>query len=148
MFWPVQLNAWEAQVRHAVLAMCSDGWKACGTGCPVRMSQHWFVMLQTVHQARIEQANGSGRAVSEERVLPDHKASLKEKDAELQVPSHHCMFWSIQNIHLHGGILCLHHWTCTDVQTHLLTPSGHARTYKMCKGDTVLEALITCLLRN
>ena len=46
------------------------------------------VMLQTVHQARIEQANGSGRAVSEERVLPDHKASLKEKDAELQVPSH------------------------------------------------------------
>ncbi len=47
--------------------------------------QHWFVVLQTVHQARIEQANGSGRAVSEERVLPDHKASLKEKDAELQV---------------------------------------------------------------
>ena len=47
--------------------------------------QSWVVMLQTVHQARIEQANGSGRAVSEERVLPDHKASLKEKDAELQV---------------------------------------------------------------
>ncbi len=47
--------------------------------------QYWFVVLQTVHQARIEQANGSGRAVSEERVLPDHKASLKEKDAELQV---------------------------------------------------------------
>lgn len=54
--------------------------------------QYLLVMLQTVHQARIEQANGSGRAVSEERVLPDHKASLKEKDAELQVSSHHCMF--------------------------------------------------------
>ncbi len=63
-------------------------------------------MLQTVHQARIEQANGSGRAVSEERVLPDHKASLKEKDAELQVPTHHCMVWSIQNIQLHGETLC------------------------------------------
>ena len=56
--------------------------------------RYWFVMVQTVHQARIEQANGSGRAVSEERVLPDHKASLKEKDAELQVGSHHCMVWS------------------------------------------------------
>ena len=47
-------------------------------------------MLQTVHQARIEQANGSGRAVTEERVLPDHKASLREKDAELQVTSPAC----------------------------------------------------------
>lgn len=42
-------------------------------------------LLQTVHQARIEQANGSSRAGAEERVLPDHKASLLEKDAELQV---------------------------------------------------------------
>ena len=51
-----------------------------------RADGHAFhVTLQTVHQARIEQANGSGRAVTEERVLPDHKASLKEKDAELQV---------------------------------------------------------------
>ena len=41
--------------------------------------------MQTVHQARIEQANGSGRAGAEERVLPDHKASLLAKDAELQV---------------------------------------------------------------
>ena len=41
--------------------------------------------MQTVHQARIEQANGSGRAGVEERVLPDHKASLLAKDAELQV---------------------------------------------------------------
>ena len=41
--------------------------------------------VQTVHQARIEQANGSGRAGVEERVLPDHKASLQAKDAELQV---------------------------------------------------------------
>ncbi|KAL3132600.1 hypothetical protein ABBQ32_009129 [Trebouxia sp. C0010 RCD-2024] len=44
-----------------------------------------FLMTQTVHQARIEQANGSGRAGVEERVLPDHKASLLAKDAELQV---------------------------------------------------------------
>ena len=42
--------------------------------------------MQTVHAARIEQANGNVRAgVIEERVLPDHKASLREKDAELQV---------------------------------------------------------------
>lgn len=42
--------------------------------------------MQTVHAARIEQANGNTRAgVIEERVLPDHKASLREKDAELQV---------------------------------------------------------------
>jgi len=60
--------------------------------CSLMHFQYWFVMLQTVHQARIEQANGSGRAMSEERVLPDHKASLKEKDAELQVASHHCSF--------------------------------------------------------
>ena len=41
--------------------------------------------VQTVHQARLEQANGNGRAGAEERVLPDHKASLLAKDAELQV---------------------------------------------------------------
>ena len=41
--------------------------------------------MQTVQQARMEQANGSGRAGTEERVLPDHKASIKEKDAQLQV---------------------------------------------------------------
>ena len=46
--------------------------------------------MQTVHQARIEQANGSGRAGVEERVLPDHKASLLAKDAELQVFICHC----------------------------------------------------------
>lgn len=44
-----------------------------------------FLMTQTVHQARLEQANGNGRAGGEERVLPDHKASLQAKDAELQV---------------------------------------------------------------
>lgn len=43
--------------------------------------------VQTVHQARLEQANGNGRAGGEERVLPDHKASLQAKDAELQVPT-------------------------------------------------------------
>ena len=47
--------------------------------------------VQTVHQARLEQANGNGRAGGEERVLPDHKASLQAKDAELQVtPSAAC----------------------------------------------------------
>ena len=43
------------------------------------------VCMQTVQQARMEQANGSGRAGTEERVLPDHKAFIKEKDAHLQV---------------------------------------------------------------
>ena len=33
----------------------------------------------------MEQANGSGRGGTEERVLPDHKASIREKDAQLQV---------------------------------------------------------------
>ena len=75
------------------------------------------VMLQTVHQARIEQANGSGRAVSEERVLPDHKASLKEKDAELQVPSRHCMFWSIQSVHPR----------CNSMQKDRVYILGHAQ---------------------
>lgn len=41
--------------------------------------------MQTVHAARIEQANGAVRAGVEERVLPDHKASIRAKDAELQV---------------------------------------------------------------
>lgn len=50
--------------------------------------------MQTVHQARIEQANGSGRAGAEERVLPDHKASLQAKDAELQVhDAYGCTSW-------------------------------------------------------
>lgn len=53
---------------------------------PSIATSDWVLALQTVHAARIEQANGSARAgVVEERVLPDHKASLREKDAELQV---------------------------------------------------------------
>lgn len=52
----------------------------------VEMCLKDVLCMQTVHAARIEQANGNVRAgVIEERVLPDHKASLREKDAELQV---------------------------------------------------------------